>query len=101
MKRFFALLRSGLAVLCAAGLFVAPAVAAPVSVPAPDYARSTVLVQADCYAIGQQVAAQNGGTLARASQAQQGGQPVCIIVVLVPGKDGQRPRRTEIVVPLN
>ncbi|TIU90596.1 MAG: hypothetical protein E5W01_10010 [Mesorhizobium sp.] len=26
---------------------------------------------------------------------------VCVIVVLVPGKDGQRPRRTEIVVPLN
>ena len=27
-----------------------------------------------------------------------GGQIVCVIVVLVPGKDGQRPRRTEVVV---
>jgi hypothetical protein len=56
---------------------------------------------ADCYAIGQQVAAQNGGTLAKAQSANRGGQQVCVIVVLVPGRDGQRPRRTEIVVPAN
>ena len=54
---------------------------------------------ADCYSIGEQVAAQNGGTLAKASQQNRGGQTVCVIVVLVPGKDGQRPRRTEVVVP--
>ena len=30
----------------------------------------------------------------------RGGQQVCVIVVLVPGKDGQRPRRSEIVVPM-
>ena len=56
---------------------------------------------ADCYAIGQQIAAQNGGTLARASQQNRGGQTVCVIVVLVPGKEGQRPRREEYVVPAN
>jgi len=60
-----------------------------------------VVAQADCYAIGQQVAAERGGQLARASEANQGGRPVCVVVVLVPGKDGQRPRRTEIVVPRN
>lgn len=54
---------------------------------------------ADCYGIGQQIAAQNGGTLAKASEAKRGGQTVCVIVVLVPGKDGQRPRRQEHVVP--
>lgn len=58
-----------------------------------------VNVADDCYAIGQQVAAENGGTLARASASEQDGQPVCVIVVLVPGKEGQRPRRAEIVVP--
>lgn len=63
--------------------------------------QTLMVAQADCYAVGQQVAAQNGGTLARASQDSQGGRDVCVIVVLVPGKDGQRPRRTEIVVPLN
>ena len=56
---------------------------------------------ADCYAIGQRVAAQNGGTLSRATQSVQGGKPVCRIVVLVPGKNGERPRRTEITVPQN
>ncbi|MBX3597063.1 MAG: hypothetical protein KF874_05760 [Rhizobiaceae bacterium] len=58
-----------------------------------------VVAQADCYAIGQKVAAQNGGTLAKATPSNQGGQQVCVIVVLVPGKDGQRPRRAEFVVP--
>ncbi len=56
---------------------------------------------ADCYAIGEQVAAQNGGTLAKAAPSTQGGQPVCIVVVLVPGKDGERPRRVQLVVPQN
>lgn len=56
---------------------------------------------ADCFAIGQQVAAQNGGTLARATPATQDGQPVCRIVVLLPAKEGERPRRAEFVVPQN
>ena len=61
--------------------------------PPLETASPVVLAQGDCYAIGEQVAAQNGGTLAKASQPNRGGQTVCVIVVLVPGKDGQRPRR--------
>lgn len=60
-----------------------------------------VVAAADCYAVGQQVASQNGGTLAKASASTQGGRSVCVIVVLVPGKDGERPRRAEFVVPQN
>lgn len=60
-----------------------------------------VRVQSDCYAVGEQIAAQNGGTLAKASPSSQGGQPVCVIVILVPGKDGERPRRVQMVVPQN
>lgn len=86
MNMFRTLTRAALAVLLAAGIGI------PELAPTPAHA-------ADCYAIGQQVAAQNGGTLAKASQSDQGGQPVCVIVVLVPGKDGQRPRRVEFVVP--
>lgn len=56
---------------------------------------------ADCYGIGQQIAAENGGQLANVRQANRGGQPVCVIVVLVPGKDGGRPRRQEFTVPAN
>ncbi|MBZ0164809.1 MAG: hypothetical protein K8H74_19110 [Notoacmeibacter sp.] len=54
-----------------------------------------------CYAIGKQVAAENGGRLADATAKNKGGQTVCVIVVLVPGGNGQYPRRKEIIVPLN
>lgn len=95
------ILRRTLAALLGAVLaHAAPAAAAPLPVPAsPPAAEVFHLVAADCYAIGQQVAAEQGGTLAKASPDTEGGQPVCRIVVLLPGKDGQRPRRTEIVVP--
>lgn len=56
---------------------------------------------ADCYSIGQQIAEQNGGQLANVREANKGGQPVCVVVVLVPGKDGGRPRRQEFTVPAN
>jgi hypothetical protein len=54
---------------------------------------------ADCYAVGQRVAAEMGGQLAAANAENRGGQTVCRIVVLVPGKNGERPRRAEVVVP--
>ena len=91
--------RTATLALCAAGLFASQATA--MSVAAAEQAQPIVLAASDCYAIGQQVAEQNGGTLAKASQSTRGGQPVCVIVVLVPGKDGQRPRRSEIIVPQN
>jgi len=99
MKTLRSHFRTATLALAAAGLFASLATAAPAVVP--DDTQPYQLASADCYAIGQQVAEQNGGTLAKASQAQRGGQTVCVIVVLVPGKDGQRPRRTEIVVPAN
>lgn len=56
-------------------------------------------IAGDCAAIGQQVAAAQGGTLTKATAAVQNGTPVCIVVVLVPGRDGERPRRVEVAVP--
>src|SRR5262245_38179978 len=44
-------------------------------------------------------AAQYGGTLAKATAPNRGGRTVCRIVVLVPGKDGQRPKRVQVDVP--
>ena len=99
MKTLRSLIAGPVAGLVAASLLAAPLAAAPFVPAAPQL--PLVLIASDCYAIGEQVAAQNGGTLAKASPSTQGGQPVCVIVVLVPGKDGQRPRRTEIVVPQN
>ena len=86
--------------LCAGSLAAAPQAGA-VPRPQPSRSDAIITVASDCYAIGQQVAAQHGGQLAKASQSTRGGQAVCVIVVLVPGKDGQRPRRAEVVVPQN
>ncbi len=82
MKTLRSHLTALLASLLLAGPSVGPASAAP-----------------DCHAIGQQYAAQSGGQLAKATPEVRGGQQVCVIVVLMPAKDGQRPRRNEIVVP--
>lgn len=79
---------------------IAPAAALPALSTAPAAPERALFVQGDCYAIGQQIAAQNGGTLAMATPEDRGGQRVCVIVVLVPGQDGQRPRRAEFVVPM-
>jgi hypothetical protein len=99
MKRRSSPFREATALALCAGiaLVAPPALAVPLVVP--QTAEVVVPVASDCYAVGQQVAAQKGGTLAKASQATRGGKAVCVIVVLVPGKDGQRPRRAEIVVP--
>jgi Na+-translocating ferredoxin:NAD+ oxidoreductase RnfC subunit len=59
-----------------------------------------VLAQgADCYSIGEQQAVQLGGTLANANDAVRNGQPVCRVIVVVPGQNGERPKRVEIIVP--
>jgi hypothetical protein len=81
------------------GAIAALAFAASVLPAWSDDDGTVQVAAADCYSIGEQVAAQKGGTLAKASASQQGGRTVCVIVVLVPGKDGQRPRREQVVVP--
>jgi hypothetical protein len=53
---------------------------------------------ADCYALGLELAEKYGGQLARALPAVQDGKQVCRIVILVPGTDGERPRRAEYIV---
>jgi hypothetical protein len=98
MKTLRSIFRPAVTALCAAGLFATSAAAAPMR---SAEGGEILVAAADCYSIGQQVADQHGGTLARASESNQGGQSVCVIVVLVPAKDGERPRRVEVVVPAN
>jgi hypothetical protein len=81
----------------ALGLSVFVATAPYASSPAVD---GPILVQgADCYAIGEQEAATQGGTLASASDAVKNGQPVCRVILVIPGQNGERPKRVEIIVP--
>lgn len=98
MKTPRSIFRPTITALCAAGLFAGSAIATPLHAATDG---ETLMAAADCYSIGQQVADQHGGTLAKASESNQGGQSVCVIVVLVPAKDGQRPRRVQVVVPAN
>jgi len=61
-----------------------------------------VLAQsADCTVIGQRIAAEQAGQLTKATAAVQNDRDVCVVVVLVPGKGGDKPRRVEIAVPAN
>jgi hypothetical protein len=94
------LLRTAAALMLAGAFAANEANAAqPILPERPTNSQNIILAAADCYAVGESVATQNGGTLAKASADEQNGQSVCVIVVLVPGKDGQRPRRQEFVVP--
>lgn len=83
-------------------LFAVPAVMFPVASGVGQELSEPVLQLAqgpNCYAIGQRIAAENGGTLAMATAESRGGQTVCRIVVVVPSRDGGRARRQEFVVP--
>jgi hypothetical protein len=87
-----------LAAALVAGVFASPRAMAGQAYNSTD-GGEVMVAAADCHSVGEQVAAQYGGTLARVSQQNRGGQTVCVVVVLIPAKDGQHPRRTEVVVP--
>ncbi len=55
---------------------------------------------ADCTEVGKRVAAEQGGTLARATLDTQNGN-TCVVIVLIPARDGEKPRRVEVAVPAN
>jgi hypothetical protein len=104
MRYVRALIRALVHALVLPGFCLSAGVAA--AVPLADGAPSgpaalteVIPVDTNCYSIGRKVASQNGGQLARAAPQTRGGRTVCVIVVLVPAKDGQRPRRVEFTVP--
>jgi hypothetical protein len=84
-----------LAIMTAQSAFAGPLQDLKIAVE-PD---SLVQVEVDCFAVGQDKAAELGGELAKASPGTVDGVPVCHLVVLVPGKDGARPKRVAIDIP--
>ena len=91
-----------ISVTFALGLVAAhAAAAAPLMAGNPGDSGGPLVMaaDADCYAVGEEKAAELGGTLAKARPDVDGETPVCLLVIVVPGQDGERPRRVEIVVP--
>lgn len=76
-----------------------PSASVPFNTPGIAPGNDVVLAGGDCYAVGSQVAASKGGQLAKVTAERRGGRDVCVVVVLVPGGNGQRPRREEVIVP--
>ena len=87
------------ALIILAGTTATQAAALPLT--SPEKATLLVKVAGDCVAVGQRVAAEQGGTLTKATPSVQNGKDVCVVVVLVPGQKGERPRRVEVAVPAN
>lgn len=77
----------------------ASAATARMALPASEAGLPVIAAQADCFAVGQDKAAEMGGTLAKAKPDEEGGAPVCRLVIVVPGAEGERPKRVEITVP--
>ncbi|CAM1627066.1 unnamed protein product [Bartonella choladocola] len=63
-------------------------------------AGTTAAHAADCTEVGKRVASEQGGTLARATLDTQNGN-TCVVIVLIPARDGEKPRRVEVAVPAN
>lgn len=77
-----------------------PATASMPRIDAPDVPAPFVSVSADCRAAGQQLAAQLGGTLHSSTAETQNGQPVCVIVVIVPpASSGEHPQLVRRTLP--
>ncbi|MFD1197632.1 hypothetical protein ACFQ3K_04730 [Brucella gallinifaecis] len=85
--------------LLAASIGLLPVSAGALPIASPQKSSFLVAAAADCAAIGERVAASQGGQLAKSTPSTQNGRAVCVVVVLVPGRDGERPRRVEVAVP--
>lgn len=66
------------------------------AMPSNPWHSDIKTVSAKCTSIGKQVAEEQGGWLSRVTPTVQNGQAVCVIVVIIPAKDGERPRRVEV-----
>lgn len=53
----------------------------------------------DCAVLGQKVASDQAGELSSATASTKNGRPICVVVVVVPGHNGEKARRVEVAVP--
>ncbi|NDW03082.1 hypothetical protein [Jiella pacifica] len=58
----------------------------------------TRVAAADCSGAASRAARQTGGQVLSVSTQTQGGQTVCVVTVLVPGKGNERPRKQTVTI---
>ncbi|MEX6505611.1 hypothetical protein [Jiella sp. M17.18] len=56
------------------------------------------LAAEDCSSAADRAASQTGGQVLSVSMRRQGGQTVCVVTVLVPARDGERPRKKTVTI---
>mgnify|MGYP003644710618 CR=1 FL=1 len=101
-------LRTIVALALAFGLAAEPAMAyvggagvlgATVTGSGPGHREApTLMAAADCSGAASRAARQTGGQVLSVSTQTQGGQTVCVVTVLVPGKGNQRPRKQTVTI---
>lgn len=57
-----------------------------------------LVAQGGCSAAAREAAQQSGGQVLSVQTANQGGRTVCVVTVLIPAQDGNRPRRQTITI---
>lgn len=88
--------------LAAAAMLSTSAAAAGAVPQAPVQAPALIhTVQADCNDLARQMAQQYGGRARASVQNRGGGQRVCVVVVVVEGKGGERGQQIRREFPLN
>jgi putative hemolysin len=69
------------------------------SIPAAHERSEELFAQGGgCSAAAAQAAAQTGGQVLSVRASQQGDRTVCVVTVLIPASDGNRPRRQTITI---
>ncbi|GAA5103603.1 hypothetical protein [Bartonella jaculi] len=53
----------------------------------------------ECVEVGKKVAVQQSGVLVRSTPIVQDGRNICVVVVIVPAREGKKLRRVEVSVP--
>jgi hypothetical protein len=56
------------------------------------------LVAENCSSAASRAASETGGQVLSVSMRRQGGQTVCVVTVLVPARDGERPRKKTVTI---
>ncbi|WP_455478572.1 hypothetical protein V3565_01505 [Bartonella sp. B10] len=57
------------------------------------------VLASECAEVGKEVAAQKSGVLVRSTPVVQDGKDMCLVVVVLPAREGKKLSRVEVFVP--